>query len=183
MFKTHFLPPGSPYCPHPARGSQVVPGIPGGTVSSPSLESDTHTEAFHKHLFIGCKLHEGRTLLVLFSGTFSTSCNAWPRKVAGSCALNTELIYFLLPSSINRGHYGSRSYGDKGGKSARGKTMTCYKATGNLFQRICTEREDWCGCVCGQGFQLTWVLIHSWLWVPWGGACDLPCLPGSPGRT
>lgn len=65
-------------------------------------------EAFNKHLLIGCKLHEGRTLPVLFGGTLGTSGNAWLRKVAGSCALTTELTYFLLPSSTNRGHYGAK---------------------------------------------------------------------------
>lgn len=58
-------------------------------------------EAFNEHLFIGCKLHEGRTLLVSFSGILSTRCNTWPRAgVAGSCVLNTELTYVPLPSSI-----------------------------------------------------------------------------------
>lgn len=38
-------------------------------------------------------------------------------QVAHLCGLNTELTYFLLPSSTNRGHYGSNSYEDKDGKS------------------------------------------------------------------
>lgn len=65
-------------------------------------------------------------------------------KLAGSCAVNTELTYLPLPSGKNRGHYGSKSYYDKGGKSARGKIMAYYRVIGNLFQIICTGREDWC---------------------------------------
>lgn len=64
-------------------------------------------------------------------------------KLAGSCAVNTELTYLPLPSSKNRGHYGSKNY-DKGGKSARGKIVAYYRVIGNLFQIICTEREGWC---------------------------------------
>lgn len=41
----------------PAHGSRgAVPGISGGTISVPALESDAHMEAFNKHLLIGCKL-------------------------------------------------------------------------------------------------------------------------------
>lgn len=47
----------------------VVSGISGGSISVSPMESDAHIYTFNDHLFIGCKLHEGRTLLILFSGT------------------------------------------------------------------------------------------------------------------
>ena len=47
---------------------EAVPGISRETSSVPALENDAYMETLNKHLFIGCKLHEGRTLLVLFSG-------------------------------------------------------------------------------------------------------------------
>ena len=55
-------------------------------------------EACNEHLFQGCKLHEGRTLLILFSGTFSTRCNAWPG--AGAWFMLVEHRINLLPPAL-----------------------------------------------------------------------------------
>lgn len=62
------------------------------------LGSDAHMEAFNEHLFKGCKLHEGRTLLVLFSGTLRTRSNAWPG--AGGSFVWAEHRINLLPPAL-----------------------------------------------------------------------------------
>lgn len=76
---------------------KVLSGISVRSASVLPLESDAHMEAFNECLLVGCKLHDSKTQFVFFSGALSTSCDTWPRKVAGSCAVNTELTCFPYP--------------------------------------------------------------------------------------
>lgn len=69
----------------------------GGSVSVPPLVSVAHMDARNEHLLKGCKLHEGRTLLILFSGSFSTTRNAWLR-LGGSFVWVEPRINLLSPA-------------------------------------------------------------------------------------